>query len=49
MKKHASDILTILGLGLLTYGGWQAYPPLLYIVPGVALTTLGIMGARKWA
>lgn len=49
MKQNIPDILAIVGLGLLTYGGWQVYPPLLYIVPGVALLTLSIMGARKWA
>lgn len=49
MKQLVPDIFAVLGLGLLTYGGHLAYPPLLYIVPGVALIALGIMGARKWA
>lgn len=35
------------GTGLVAYGGWMIYPPLAYIIPGIALLAFAIITALR--
>ncbi|MFW5943163.1 MAG: hypothetical protein ACOC9X_01360 [bacterium] len=43
MDRH--DLWAILGVGLLGYGLWLAWPPLAFIVLGLLFVGLGLAGA----
>lgn len=48
MKIDASDVLTIVGLGMVSIGLWLVSPALALVIIGVLLLCLGIAaGARK--
>lgn len=41
------DGAVVIGFGLLTYGSMLVYSPAGFIVPGVLLLGVGLMGARR--
>lgn len=43
------DIIFLVGLCLVTAGGYFVWPPLALIVPGVVLCLVGVFGARTLA
>ncbi len=50
MKKiNGNDVLFVVGLGLLGYGLFLVYMPLAFIVPGMVLIVLAVLGARSKA
>jgi hypothetical protein len=43
------DLIGLLGLGLLSYGSWRAYPPAGFIIPGILLLAVAFLGATREA
>jgi hypothetical protein len=43
------DLLGLLGLGLVTIGMGLAWLPFMFIVPGVAILAIAVLGARRHA
>jgi hypothetical protein len=41
------DLISIIGLALVTAGSYLVYEPLALIVPGVLLLLFGVSGARR--
>lgn len=46
-RRPWPDLIGLVGLGLLSYGAWRAYPPAGYIVPGILLLLLAFLGAAR--
>lgn len=42
-----TDVAGLLGLALLSYGGLQVYPPLVFMIPGTVLLAIAIASATK--
>jgi len=40
------DVMAVLGVALLSGGGYFIFPPLALLIPGIALIIAGILGAR---
>jgi hypothetical protein len=40
------DVMAVLGVALLTGGGYWVYPPLALFIPGAALIIAAVLGAR---
>lgn len=47
LRSMAIDCSIVAGWGLVTYGAWQIYAPLGFVVPGVMLLAVGVLGARR--
>ena len=41
------DVLALVGLALLTAGGWLVWPPAGLLVPGAGLLIIGVIGAGR--
>lgn len=42
-----NDVALLGGLALVTYGAWLAWAPAGFIVPGILLLAVGVLGARQ--
>lgn len=45
-RGYLSDVLGLVGAGLVSYGAWTIYAPAGLIVAGVLLIALAVAGAR---
>ena len=46
-KIERPDVFFFSGLGFLSYGAWLAYEPAGFIITGVVLLTLSVIGGSK--
>lgn len=47
MVSRAADLLLVGGVGLLTYGAWEIYPPAAAVVAGALFLAGGALLGRK--
>lgn len=47
LRSIAIDCSIVVGWGLVTYGAWQIYAPVGFVVAGVMLLAVGLLGARR--
>jgi hypothetical protein len=46
-RRAWPDLMGLVGLGLLSYGAFRAYPPAGFMVPGIILLALAFFGAVR--
>lgn len=47
LRSLLDDAFIFGGVGLISYGAWMVFEPLAFVVPGVAMLAIGILGGAR--